>query len=67
MEWLDTHGKPIACKEKQQLLDENLQELAAMAQDALDDALLMGVSANQFKQAVSSMAKTLTPSVKERS
>ena len=43
-EWLDADGQPIACVEKIKVLNENLDELEQIFQDALDDAVLMGVA-----------------------
>jgi hypothetical protein len=41
--WPGADGQPIACREKLKVLDENLAELRALAQDAFEDAMLMGV------------------------
>lgn len=40
--WLDQEGVPVACLEKIKVLNENYAELRQMAQDALEDGLLMG-------------------------
>ena len=40
--WLNTEGKPLACEEKEKVLNENLEEIRNLCQDALEDALLMG-------------------------
>ncbi len=40
--WLTPAGEPVACIAKLKVLTENLVELRQMAQDALEDAILMG-------------------------
>ena len=40
--WHKPDGSPLACVEKIKVLNENLDELRELAQDALDDAVLMG-------------------------
>ena len=41
----------ISCIEKIKVLNENIDELSQMAQDALEDGLLMGCSEAQLRQA----------------
>ena len=40
--WRTPEGEPVSCLEKIKVLEENLDELRQMAQDALEDAILMG-------------------------
>ncbi len=40
--WIGIDGRPIACVEKIKVLNENYDELDRLAQDAFDDALLVG-------------------------
>src|SRR4029078_13098678 len=40
-------GEPVSCVEKIKVLNENLAELRALAQDALEDAVLMGADERQ--------------------
>ena len=40
--WVDREGKPIGCKEKNKVMQENLEEFLQIAQDLLEDAILMG-------------------------
>ena len=47
--WLDAQGAPVACVEKIKVMNENLEELRQMAQDALEDALLMGCEEQQVR------------------
>ena len=48
--WLKPDGSVLACVEKIKGLNENLAELRELAQDALDDAVLMGGTQAQIKQ-----------------
>ena len=47
--WRQPDGRPVACKEKLKILDENISEIRQMAQDALEDALLMGCDEAQIR------------------
>ena len=48
--WLKPDGSVLACVEKIKVLNDNLAELRDLAQDALDDAVLMGGTQAQIKQ-----------------
>src|SRR5260221_13112715 len=48
-------GGPVACVEKIKVLNENLAELRDMAQDAVEDAVLMGCDGGPFRRAVQSL------------
>jgi len=48
--WVQPDGNPVGCRDKIKVLNENLDELRDMAQDALEDALLMGCDENQVRQ-----------------
>ena len=41
--WPQPDGAPVSCREKLKTLAENHAELAQVAQDAFEDAILMGV------------------------
>jgi hypothetical protein len=47
--WLTPEGEPVACIEKIKVLNENLAELREMAQEALEDAVLIGCDENQVR------------------
>ena len=47
--WCDPDGQPVACIEKIKVMHENLEELRQMAQDALEDAILMGCDEHQVR------------------
>ena len=40
--WRAPDGTPVSCYEKLKVLEENLDEIREMAQEALEDAVLMG-------------------------
>jgi hypothetical protein len=47
--WLDDQGEPVSCVEKLKVLAETLGELQQAAQDALEDAILMGCREDQVR------------------
>jgi len=57
--WLTPEGEPVSCLEKIKVLNENLEEIRAMAQDALEDAVLMGCDEQQFRQVMRALADGL--------
>lgn len=48
--WQDDNGEPLACVEKIKVMRENIEELAQSAQDAFEDALLMGCDERQIRE-----------------
>lgn len=48
--WKSDEGETVACTEKIKVMRENMDELYQLAQDAFEDALLMGCSENQVRQ-----------------
>jgi hypothetical protein len=49
--WRRPDGSVIACAEKVKVMRENMEELRQIAQDALEDAVLMGCTEEQVKEA----------------
>lgn len=47
--WRAPDGSAIACVEKIKVLESNLAELRQMAQDAFEDAILMGCDPDQAR------------------
>jgi len=47
--WLTPEGDKVSCVEKIKVLNENLAELKSLAQDALEDAVLMGCDERQVR------------------
>jgi hypothetical protein len=57
--WLTPDGKPVSCLEKIKVLNENLEEIRALAQDALEDAVLMGCDEAQFRDVLQQLVGSL--------
>jgi hypothetical protein len=57
--WLTPEGEPISCVDKIKVLNENLEELLGLAQDALEDAVLMGCDEAQFRRVLHDLADGL--------
>ncbi len=57
--WLDPDGEPVSCVEKIKVLNENLEEIREMSQDALEDAVLMGCDEAQLRQVLAGMVASL--------
>ena len=51
--WHTPEGDPVSCVEKIKVLNENLAELRALAQDALEDGVLMGCDEAQLRDVLS--------------
>lgn len=64
--WRKSDGSPLACVEKIKILNENLEELRQLAQDALDDAVLMGGTKAQVHQVLHDLVSGLLPSYPEQ-
>lgn len=63
--WRKPSGAPVSCNEKIKVLNENYDELQAIAQEALDDALLMGCSEQQIREVLRQMVEELRASYDE--
>ena len=57
--WQDSSGKLIACTERVKVLNENLDELRQVAQDALEDGILMGCCERQLRDALAEAVEHL--------
>lgn len=57
--WLTPEGEKLSCVEKIKVLNENLQEIQEMAQEALEDAILMGGDETQFRAVLLRLAESL--------
>lgn len=47
--WYDDDGQIMSCTEKVKVMSENMAELYQTAQDAFEDALLMGCGERQLR------------------
>ncbi|HWI29316.1 MAG TPA: hypothetical protein VN668_20245 [Stellaceae bacterium] len=57
--WLTPEGEKVSCAEKIKVLNENLGELRALAQEALEDAVLMGCDERQFREVMAALVAGL--------
>lgn len=57
--WRTADGKPVSCEEKLKVLDENLDELRQLCQDAFEDALLMDCDEEQIRKVFLSIVESL--------
>ena len=57
--WQDSSGKALSCHEKIKVLNQNLGELLELAQDALEDAVLMGADEAQVRACLHAMVDAL--------
>lgn len=64
--WRQPDGKPVSCVEKIKVLNENLDEIRQMAQDALEDAILMGCDEAQVRDVLHGLVEGLDNPYKGR-
>lgn len=57
--WRQPDGKAVSCVEKIKVLNENLAEIRQMAQDALEDAVLMGCDEGQIRSVLQGLVDSL--------
>ena len=57
--WVRDDGSVVSCTEKVKVMAENFDELKQIAQDALEDGLLMEVSEDQMRKALHELVDTL--------
>jgi len=57
--WLRDDGTIVACTEKIKVMKENFDEIRQIAQDALEDGLLMEVSESQMREALHQLVDAL--------
>ena len=57
--WRTKDGRPVSCEEKLKVLDENLDELRQLCQDAFEDALLMECDEAQIRKVFLSIIESL--------
>ncbi len=57
--WVTPQGEKLSCIEKIKVLNENLEEIQALAQEALEDAVLMGGDEGQFRKVIQDIALSL--------
>lgn len=57
--WVRDDGSVVSCTEKVKVMTENFDELKQIAQDALEDGLLMEVSEEQMREALHALVENL--------
>lgn len=57
--WRQPDGQPVSCVEKIKVLNENLAEIQQMAQDAFEDAILMGCDETQVRSVLRGLVDSL--------
>jgi hypothetical protein len=57
--WHTPEGEPVSCVEKIKVLNENLSELRDLAQDALEDGVLMGCDEAQLREVLTGIIASL--------
>lgn len=57
--WVRDDHSIVACTEKIKVMKENFDEIRQIAQDALEDGLLMEVNEAQIREALHQLVETL--------
>jgi len=57
--WRSPQGEIIACVEKNKVMQENLEEIRQICQDALEDAVLMGCDEAQVRTVLTELIASL--------
>ncbi len=57
--WVRDDNSVVSCTEKVKVMTENFDELKQIAQDALEDGLLMEVSEAQMREALHALVDSL--------
>ncbi len=57
--WRTPEGGVVACVEKLKVMSQNLVELRQTAQDALEDAVLMGCAEDQVRDVLRAIVASL--------
>ncbi len=57
--WRTPEGEPVSCVEKIKVLNENLAELRELAQEALEDGVLIGCDERQLREVLAGIVEGL--------
>ncbi len=63
--WRAPDGTPLSCYEKLKVLEENIEEIRGMCQDALEDAVLMDCDEVQVRRVLRELVDSLDEPFKE--
>ncbi len=58
--WRQPGGQAVSCVEKIKVLNENLEEIRELAQDALEDGILMGCDEGQLREVLRGLVESLS-------
>ncbi len=64
--WKASSGKFFSCREKIKILNQDIEEVNQVCQDALEDALLMDCDESQFRDAMFRVVDNLTNPYKKK-
>ena len=57
--WKHNDGSVVSCSEKIKVMNDNLDELKQISQDAFEDGLLMDIDETQLRQALHQIVDSL--------
>ncbi|MBC6444086.1 MAG: hypothetical protein GDA50_01455 [Alphaproteobacteria bacterium GM202ARS2] len=57
--WHTPQGEPLTCYEKLNVLNQNIDEVAATLQDVMEEAVLIGCDADQMRNVLHNLVKGL--------
>ena len=57
--WRTPEGAPVSCIEKLKVLNQNIDEIRQLSQDALEDAILMGCAEDQVREVLHDIIEAL--------
>ena len=64
--WRQPDGEPVSCVEKLKVLNENLEEIRQVCQDAFEDAVLMGCDEQQVREVLATIVGSVTNPYRRR-
>ncbi len=64
--WREPGGELLSCLEKIKVLNENLEEIREMTQDALEDGILMGCDEAQIREVLRALVESLENPYRDR-
>lgn len=64
--WLKPDGDPVSCRDKIKVLNENLEEIRQMCQDALEDGILMECDEAQLRDVLRGLVDSLENPYRDR-
>lgn len=59
IKWHDATGAPLTCHEKLKVLQESLSDLQTLAEDVLEEALILQVDEAQIRQVMTKLMEQL--------